>query len=155
QWTESKPETSQSPRRRGGDQESLARLFEKLPPHAIEAEMSLLGSMLIEPQVVGEVVQIVRSGDDFYKPANGAIFDAIVKLYDRHSTLDLVQLNQALVDRGVLAEVGGDHYLISLVEAVPSAASAKHYARMVREKAMIRQLITAAGDILYEAHNSP
>ena len=59
------------------DWRHLSRLFEQLPPHAIEAEMSLLGSMLVDPQVVGDVVLLVRGGDDFFKPANGAIYDAM------------------------------------------------------------------------------
>ena len=137
------------------DWRHLANLFESLPPHAIEAEMSLLGSILIEPQVIGDVIFIVRKGDDFYKPANGAIFNAMVELYDRNSSLDIVQLNQLLVDRNALDAVGGLDYLVQLANAVPSASNATHYARLVREKAMIRQLIAAAGDILYEAYHSP
>ena len=72
------------------DWRHLARLFEQLPPHALEAEMSLLGSMLLEPQVVGDAVMIVRSGADFFKHANGALYDAMVELYDRHGALDIV-----------------------------------------------------------------
>jgi replicative DNA helicase len=136
------------------DWRHLSRLFEQLPPHAIEAEMSLLGSLLIEPQVIGDVVMIVRSGEDFFKPANGAIFEAMVELYDKRASLDIVQLNQLLVDRDVLKAVGGVDYLVELAASVPSAANASHYARLVREKSMVRQLIEAAGDILYEAHHS-
>ena len=136
------------------DWRHLATLFESLPPHAIEAEMSLLGSILIDPQVLGDVIFIVKKGEDFFKPANGAIFDAMVELYDKHSSLDIVQLNQLLVDRNALDAVGGLSYLVQLAEAVPSAANAAHYARLVREKAMVRQLIGAAGDILYEAYHS-
>ena len=137
------------------DWRHLATLFESLPPHAIEAEMSLLGSILIDPQVLGDVIFIVRKGQDFYKPANGAIFDAMIELYDKHSSLDIVQLNQRLVDRNALDAVGGLDYLVQLASAVPSAANAQHYARLVREKATVRQLITAAGDILYDAYHSP
>jgi replicative DNA helicase len=139
----------------GRDRRQLARLFESLPPHALEAEMSLLGSMLIEPQVIGDVVMTVRSGDDFFKPANGAIFDAMVELYDKHASMDIVQLNQVLADRAVLAAVGGVEYLVQLANAVPSAVNAPRYARLVRDKATIRHLIAAAGDILYDAYNSP
>src|SRR4051794_40296622 len=67
---------------KGRDWRHLANLFESLPPHAIEAEMSLLGSILIDAQVLGDVIFIVKRGEDFYKPANGAIFDAMVALYD-------------------------------------------------------------------------
>ena len=137
------------------DRQQIARLFEQLPPHAIEAEMCLLGSMLLDPQAVGDVIQLVRSADDFYKPANGSIFSAIVELYDRTSQLDLVQLHQLLIDRALLEDVGGQNYLIELAESVPSAANAMHYARLVREKAMIRHLIDAAGTILHDAYHSP
>jgi replicative DNA helicase len=139
----------------GRDWRHLSRLFEQLPPHAIEAEMSLLGSMMIDPQVSGDVVLVIRSGDDFYKPANGAIFDVMVELYDTVGALDIVQLNQVLADRGTLNSVGGLDYLIELADAVPSAANAVHYARLVRQKACIRQLIEAAGDILHDAYHSP
>jgi replicative DNA helicase len=137
------------------DWRQLSRLIEQLPPHAIEAEMSLLGSMLLEPQVTGEIVLALRGGEDFFKPANGAIYDAMVELYDRHGALDIVQLNQLLADRACLDAVGGLNYLVELANAVPSAANATHYARLVREKASIRRLIEAAGDILHDAYNSP
>jgi len=117
--------------------------------------MSLLGSMLVDPQVVGDAILIVRSGDDFFKPANGALYDAMVELYDRHGALDIVQLNQLLADRDVLEAVGGVNYLVELAHAVPTAANAQHYARLVREKSAIRRLIDAAGEILHDAYHSP
>jgi replicative DNA helicase len=137
------------------DWKHLSRLFEQLPPHAMEAEMSLLGSLLIDSHVIGDVVMILRSGEDFFKPANGAIFDAIVQLYEKHASVDIVHLNQLLLDRGLMESVGGVSYLVELAESVPSAANAVHYATLVREKAMIRQLIDAAGVILYDAYHSP
>jgi len=138
----------------GRDWRQLSRLFEQLPPHAIEAEMSLLGSMLIDPKVIGDALMIVRSGDDFFKPANGAIYDAMVELYDRHGALDIVPLNQLLADRDVLESVGGLNYLVELANAVPTAANAEHYARLVRDKASIRRLIDAAGDILHDSYHA-
>ncbi len=117
--------------------------------------MCLLGSILIEPGVLGDVALIIRQGEEFYKPANGAIYDAMVELYDKHASIDIVQLNQSLADRAILDAVGGVNYLVELADAVPSAANAAHYARLVREKAMVRRLIEAAGDILYEAYHSP
>ena len=140
---------------RSRERRDVARLFEQLPPHAIEAEMSVLGSMLIEPHVIGDVVMVLRSGGDFYKAANGAIFDAMLSLYDEHGSLDIVQLNQLLVDRDTLGTVGGLPYLVELASAVPSAANVLHYARLVREKATIRRLIEAAGEVLYESYTNP
>jgi len=78
----------------------------------------------------------------------------MVELYDQVASLDLVQLNQRLVDKGLLEEVGGLDYLVQLAEGVPSAANAAHYARLVREKATVRELIVAAGEILQEAHGA-
>lgn len=127
-------------------------LLQALPPHAIEAEMSLLGSMLIDPDVIGDVLMIVRAGDAFYKPANGAIFTAMIELYDRNASLDIVQLNQVLTDRSILDAVGGLDYLVEVAQSVPSASNAAHYARLVRDKAMIRELISVAGRILADAH---
>ena len=138
----------------GRDRRQLSQLFEKLPPHAIEAEMSLLGSMLIDPQVVGDVILILRGGDDFYKPANGALYEAMVELYDQRAALDIVQLHRLLADRGLLDTIGGLGYLVELANASPTSAHAAYYAREVRNKACIRHLIGAAGDILYDAHHS-
>ena len=132
----------------------VARLLEQLPPHAIEAEMCLLGSVLIEPRVLGDTTFIIKDGQDFYKPTNGRIYDAMVELYDTNASLDIVQLNQLLVDRDVLEAVGGQDYLVELASGVPTAANANHYARLVREKAMVRRLIEEAGAILEEAFES-
>jgi replicative DNA helicase len=140
--------------RPAADPQRVARLFEKLPPHAVEAEMCLLGSILLEPRVLGDVTFIVRDGLDFYKPTNGAIYDAMVELYDRHASLDIVQLNQQLIDHDILDAVGGQDYLVELASCVPTAANAAHYARLVREKSMVRKLIEEAGEILAQAYES-
>ncbi|MHC4774418.1 MAG: DnaB-like helicase N-terminal domain-containing protein, partial [Planctomycetota bacterium] len=138
----------------GGYPDRVGRLLEKLPPHAIEAEMCLLGSILLEPRVLGDVTFIIRDGLDFYKPTNGAIYDAMVELYDKNASLDIVQLNQQLIDHDILDAVGGQDYLVELASCVPTAANASHYARLVREKAMVRKLIEEAGEILKQAYDS-
>lgn len=135
-------------------QGELAKLFEKLPPHAHEAEAALLGSMILDWRVTGEVVQILKGADDFYKPAHAAIYEALVELYDAHQSIDLVQLNQRLRDKQQLETVGGVDYLVELAESVPSAASAGYYAQIVRDKAVLRHLIDAAGHILYDCYNA-
>jgi replicative DNA helicase len=132
----------------------IAKLFDKLPPHAIEAECALLGSMILDWHVIGEVVQIIQGADDFYKPAHAKIYAVLVDLYDRHQPVDMVHLNQRLVDLGELEQAGGLDYLIQLVESVPSAIAAAHYARIVHEKAVLRRLIDASGKILYNAYHS-
>ncbi|MEZ6211560.1 MAG: replicative DNA helicase, partial [Phycisphaerales bacterium] len=145
--------------RRGGGREpisaqELARLFDQMPPQSIEAEMCLLGSMILDYQVVGEVISQVPNGSAFYRESHGAVFDALVKLYDERHSGDMVQLLEALKDRGVLEQVGGPDYIVELAQSVPSAANAPFYAKIVREKAQLRKLIDAAGQILYDAYHS-
>ena len=132
----------------------VAELFNKLPPHAVEAEAALLGSIILDWRVAGDVLQILRGADDFYKPAHAALYETLLELYDQHQSIDLVQLNQKLVDKGMLEQVGGLEYLVELAESVPSAASAGHYARLVREKSIVRRLIEVSGDVLEAAYNS-
>jgi len=135
------------------DAADAKRLLDAAPPHALEAEMSLLGAMLIDPKVVGDVIQVVPNGVDFHRPAHGAIFDAMVQIWDRTATLDVVQLNQHLLDKGVLEDIGGTAYLVELAESSPTAAHASEYARLVRDKATMRELIRAAGEILAQAQS--
>ncbi len=116
--------------------------------------MCLLGSILLEPRVLGDTTFIIKDGKDFYKPTNGAVYDAMIELYDVNASLDIVQLSQLLVDRDILEAVGGQEYLVELASGVPTAANATHYARLVREKAMVRRLIEEAGVILKMAFES-
>lgn len=116
--------------------------------------MCLLGSMILDHTVIAEVIGMIPSGDAFYSEAHAAIYDELVKLYDKHNAGDVMLLCEALRDRGVLDDVGGVSYVQELVEGVPSAMNAAHYARIVREKARLRKLIQAAGSILHEAYHS-
>lgn len=131
----------------------LNKLFDRLPPTAPQAEMSLLGSMILDQAVIAEVVSIVSSPDAFSTEAHAAVFRALLAQYERHNAGDLVQLSQALTDRGELDAVGGADYLITLAQSVPSASSAPHYARIVREKYQLRRLIDAAGQIVFDAYS--
>jgi replicative DNA helicase len=132
----------------------VSKLFEKLPPNAVEAEAALLGSMILDWRVCGEVVQMLRGADDFYKPAHAAIYETLIELYDHNQSIDVVQLNQRLRDKQQIDKVGGVEYLIQLAESVPSASAAQHYAQIVRDKAVLRGLIDTAGQILYDAYNA-
>lgn len=134
------------------DEQALSRLFNALPPQAVEAEMSLLGAVFLEPTVTGDVLQVLRSGADFSRPVHGAIFDAMVEIYDRTATMDIVQLTELLRSRGTLDQVGGIDYLRQLAESVPTAAHAVEHARIVRDKALVRELIEATGQILHDSH---
>jgi replicative DNA helicase len=142
----------------GIERTELAKLFERLPPDAPEAEMSLLGSIIIAGSgnihLISEVLQIIRGPEDFADPRHGALYEVLVDLYDRNQSLDSVQILQALRDRQVLEQVGGGDYVVELAESVPIAENAVYYARIVRDKAKLRQLIFAAGRILQQAYTS-
>ncbi|MDP6542187.1 MAG: replicative DNA helicase [Phycisphaerales bacterium] len=135
--------------------ESIGQLLDGRQPNAVEAEASLLGSVLIDPSVLNDVQLVINGANDFFNKANGLIFDVMVELYNKHSTVDLVQLQQLSSDRNILEAVGGVDYLLEVANSVPSAASATHYARLVKEKSVIRQLIAAAGGILQDAYSMP
>lgn len=130
----------------------LGALFDRLPPHSVETEMALLGSMILDPKVIGDVILIVKSPEDFYRPAHGAVFASLVELYDRHAAGDIALLHQRLEEKGVLTDVGGVEYLVQLAESVPAAINAPYYAKVVAEKALVRRLIGAAGEILQAAY---
>jgi replicative DNA helicase len=133
---------------------SAKDLFDRKPPASVEAEMSLLGSMILDPNVIPDVLGVVRRAEDFFKGAHGHIYQAVVDVYDRHHSGDLVQIVDLLRDRGVLEQVGGSAYLVELASAVPSAVNAPHFARIVAEKAKLRRLIDAAGQIIYDAYHT-
>ncbi len=114
--------------------------------------MSLLGSMILDPRVVADVINIVRGADAFYDSRHGLVFSGLVEIFDKHHSGDLVQLNQALADKGILGQAGGTEYLVRLAEGVPTAANALHYARLVAEKYKLRRLIDAAGQILFDTY---
>lgn len=132
----------------------LQKLFDRTPPASIEAEMCLLGSMILDHRVIADVIGMIPNGDAFYSEAHAAIYDQLVTLYDKHDAGDVVQLCEALKDKGVLDGVGGVSYIQELVEGVPSSVNAPHYARIVQEKARLRKLIQAAGTILHNAYHS-
>lgn len=123
--------------------------FTKVPPHAVEAEMALLGSMMLDPRCIDVVTSYVAGGFDFYKPAHSVLYDLIVELYERNSgKLDLILLGQTLRDRGQLEAVGGEDYLVEIGTSVPSASNADHYARQVRDKATLRRMIVTCSETI-------
>ncbi|RUA17774.1 MAG: replicative DNA helicase [Clostridia bacterium] len=121
-------------------------------PKNIEAEEALLGSLLIDPDVMTHVANLVDP-EDFYLARHGEIYDVIRTLYDRGNPVDFVTLTEELDRRGKLEEVGGHSFISSLVNAVPTAINAYQYAQIVQEKATLRHLISAAGDIARKAYD--
>ncbi len=130
---------------------ALARQFDKLPPHDIEAEMCMLASMLLDKEMIGNVVQIVDR-EALYQADHQIIFDIVVKLYEQNRAIDAVILRDELKKRNLYEEVGGTEYIAAILGKVPSSAHGVHYAGIVREKALLRQLIAASNDILRDAY---
>jgi replicative DNA helicase len=130
---------------------SLSAQFDRLPPSSIEAEMCLLGSMMLDKEMIGEIVGIVDR-EYFFQADHQIIFDILLKLYEQNRPIDAVILRDELGKRQLLDEVGGAAYLGQILGSIPSSAHAVHYGQIVREKALLRQLITASNEILRDAY---
>ena len=116
------------------------------PPHSIEAEQSVLGSMIMDHDAVIVASEILIASD-FYRPDHGQIFAAIMELYTTGNPIDLITIQDKLVQKGVLEQVGGLGYLAELASSVPTSAHIKQYAKIVQEKSTLRKLIKVSTDI--------
>jgi len=125
---------------------------ERLPPQSRDAERCVLGSMLRDNGVMGDVLQILR-GENFYLDAHQKIFKAITSLYDRGHPVDLVVLAELLREQKQIEDIGGYGYLGELWDAAPTAANAEYYARIVRDKALVRHLIHASTEVLRDCYD--
>jgi replicative DNA helicase len=119
----------------------------RIPPQNLEAEQSILGGILLDNQGLNAVMETLTP-HDFYSEGNRRIFEAMIKLSERGEPVDLITLSNMLKDQKRLDKVGGSAYLAGLVDNVPSAANIPHYAKIVKEKAILRGLINAATEIL-------
>src|SRR5690606_11665344 len=146
--------TNGRPRREPRSPESYARLYEKPLPYSLEAEMALLGSMILDPKVAPDVISTLSGAGDFYSETHAAIYQALVDVYDRIPDADAVAIVDTLRDRGQLDQVGGPDYISKLAYETPSSAGALRYARIVADKAKLRKLINAADQIIYDALNA-
>lgn len=118
----------------------------KIPPQSLDAEMSLLGAVLIDDEVLADVSDRIKP-HDFYDKRHATIFDAMFRLYEHHKPIDLLTLSDELTKKGELENVGGSTYLTELTNYVPTAAHAGAYADLVAQKAIRRRLIKASSDI--------
>lgn len=128
-------------------------LVDRIPPSNLEAEMALLGSVLVDKEMMAAVSEIVRPSD-FYASLHETIYLALYALYESGKPLDKVALAEELRSRGMLERIGGLAYLSTLMETVPTAASAEYYAKIVREKASLRGLIHAGTRITQLGYES-
>ncbi len=155
--TDGGPDSSPRPNRRKPAaiaEETLEKLFGKLPPHSEEAEIALLGSLMLDPSVIGDIIMHVNKPEQFYGQLNGQVFQAMLDLHNETRAIDLVPLAELLKARGVIGAEDGTEFLVSLAEAVPSARNAMHYARIVADRARLRRLISTAGEIMHMAFSA-
>ncbi len=124
----------------------------KVPPQSVDAEKSLLGAVLIDEEVLSDVSSHV-SARDFYDKRHGTIYDAMMRLYEKHKPVDLLTLTEELKRKKELDGIGGSTYLTELTNYVPTAAHAEAYAEMVGQKAIRRRLIKASGEISEIGYN--
>src|SRR5437879_3865109 len=124
----------------------------KVPPHSLEAEQSVLGGLLLENGAADRIADIVGAAD-FYSDAHRALFDAIMGLIADNKPADVVTVGEVLSSLRKLDYIGGLAYLGALVQNVPTAANIRHYASIVRERSVLRQLAATAGDIADSAYN--
>ncbi len=125
----------------------------RIPPQNIEAEQSVLGSMLLDKEAIPVIMEILKS-DDFYREDHKEIFEAVTDLFDKGEPIDLITVSEQLKLRGTLDGIGGLEYVTNLANAVPTTANARHYAKIVEEKSTLRRLIKVSSDVVnmgYEA----
>jgi len=129
------------------DAGSGRREFDRTPPQDLEAERSVLGGMMISKDAIADVIEQIR-GTDFYRPAHEVVYDAIIDLYGRGEPADAITVADELTKRGEIGRIGGAPYLHTLIASVPTAANAGYYARIVRERAILRKLVEAGTRIV-------
>src|SRR4030042_2411213 len=123
----------------------------KLPPQNLEAEQSVLGGILIENYAIYKVVEILHP-DDFYRESHHKIYKSLIDLSERDEPADLITLTNELKNNGHLDSVGGASYIASLIDSVPTAANIDYYAKIVKEKAILRKLIPTSTEIITQSY---
>ncbi|UCD71186.1 MAG: replicative DNA helicase [Syntrophobacterales bacterium] len=123
----------------------------KVPPQNTEAEQSVLGGILMENEALNRVVEILNS-DDFYRESHRKIFNSMIALSEKNEPSDLITLTNELKYQNLLEEIGGASYLTSLIDSVPTAANIEYYAKIVKEKSILRKLIQASTEIITQSY---
>jgi len=120
--------------------------LDKVPPQNLEAEMAVLGAMLLDETVIPEIQEAIDA-DSFYKYEHKILFESIVSLFDTRSKVDILTVSEDLTRKKCLEKVGGASYITALSDFVPTAANAVHYARIVKEKYILRSLLSSATEV--------
>jgi len=126
----------------------------RVPPHNLDAEQSVLGAMVIEKEAA-YLAQELLSENDFYRTAHQKIFNAITNLLDQNEPVDMITLTDELRSQGILEEIGGYTYVTTLVNTVPTAANVQYYARIIKEKSILRNIIQVSTEIVRESYEIP
>ncbi|HEU5298068.1 MAG TPA: replicative DNA helicase [bacterium] len=132
---------------------SLSTSVDRVPPQNLDAEQGVLGSMLLDRDAIARVVELVRA-EDFYRDAHRRIYEAITDLFERGEPVDLITVTDRLRDKGQLDDIGGAGYVTSLLNSIPTAANVEYYARIVLQKSMLRQLISAGTQIAHMGYEA-
>ncbi len=134
--------------------EPVSPPLDRLPPQSIDAEMSLLGSMALSREAVEMALPIIGrdEAECFYRGDHQQLYRVLIDMYDRNEPIDLVTVQEELNRRGLTDAIGGIGYLVQLVETVPSWVNAEYYAKIVRDKALLRSLIRSAGETIEDAY---
>ena len=119
----------------------------KIPPHDIEAEQAIIGSMLTDKDAVISAVQVLKP-NAFYREDNKAIYEAILNLYSKNEPIDIITVKNELSEAGNIERVGGIEYLASLPDKVPTTANVERYIKIVEEKYILRNLIVSANELV-------
>jgi replicative DNA helicase len=139
----------------GLDASSISPIAQlRIPPHSIEAESSVLGGLLLDNGAWERVADLLNNPGDFYRYEHRLIFDAIKAMVDKSKPADVITVYESLQSQGKADEVGGIVYLNSLAQYVPSAANIRRYAEIVRERAILRKLVSASDEISTSAFNT-
>ena len=142
------------PRPLGLATDPAALLEDRLPPHDLAAEIAVIGSMIIDPQVIGTVCMVLTKPEVFYKEEHQILFRVLVDLFEKNTPIDALVLHSTLSTQSLLEAAGGFDYLRQVLESVPSSANAEHYAIIVREKSTLRSLIRACTASLKDCYES-
>ena len=117
--------------------------LDRLPPQNIEAEQAVLGAILLENESLSAAMEIMVPGD-FYRESHRKIFSAMLDLYEKNEPIDLITLTEQLSSKDHLESIGGASYLSSIVNLVPTSANVKYHSKIVKDKSIVRNLITTA-----------
>ncbi|MFA5146688.1 MAG: replicative DNA helicase [Candidatus Omnitrophota bacterium] len=128
-------------------------MIEKIPPQSLDAETAVLGSMLLDHNAISQAIEFLDASY-FYRDSHKKIYSAIIKLFEENKAVDIVTLVEELKKAGTLDEAGGPAYIANLASAVPTAANIVHYAKIVKEKMILRHLINTSTQIVTECYDT-